>query len=373
MSRRYPPFQLERYFAAHEFTAKYLLSSSDCETWTTRDLLALEEGAEEALLGLPLGYSASPGQADLREAVAATYQGITASQVLIHTGAEEAIFNFFHALLGAGDHAIVHAPCYQSLVSLPSAVGAEVTAWRATEEKGWALDLDELKDAIRPSTKVVVVNFPHNPTGFVMSAANQAELIALCRARGLWLFSDEVYRGLELRPADRLPAACDLYEKAISLGVMSKTYGLAGLRVGWIATRDQAVYDAMLHMKDYTTICSPLICERLALLAVRHRDRLHERNRAIIDENLTVLGEFFDRHPGFLAWRHPRSGPIAFPRYLGPGSVQALCDDVVAKAGVMLLPGSVYGEPYPNIRIGFGRRSLPEALRALEHYLLSRK
>jgi aspartate/methionine/tyrosine aminotransferase len=153
---------------------------------------------------------------------------------------------------------------------------------------------------------------------------------------------------------------------------MSKSYGLAGLRIGWIATRDRAVYEAMAHMKDYTTICSPLLCESLALLAVKHRDRLIARNRTIIDENLSRLGEFFDRHPGFLAWRRPRSGPIAFPRYLGPGAVQALCDDVVAKAGVMLLPGSVYGEPYPNIRIGFGRRSLPEALSTLEHYLLSR-
>ncbi|MFI5298422.1 MAG: aminotransferase class I/II-fold pyridoxal phosphate-dependent enzyme [Polyangiales bacterium] len=372
MIDRYPPFELERYFARHEFTAKFLLSSSDCETWTAQDLLAMEKGAQEAWLSLPLGYSEASGLPALREAIAATYAGIHASEVLIHTGAEEAIFHFFHGLFGAGDHVIVHAPCYQSLRTLPLSVGAEVTLWQAREEAGWALDLDDLRSALRPDTRAVVVNFPHNPTGFVMSAADQASLVSLCRAHGLWLLSDEVYRGLELSPLDRLPAACDVYEKAVSLGVMSKSYGLAGLRVGWIATRDRTVREAMIRMKDYTTICTPSLCEHLALLAVKHRDRLHERNRSIIEANLSRLDDFFRLHPGVLAWRRPLSGPIAYPAYLGARPVDAFCDEVVREAGVMLLPGSVYGEQTPNVRIGFGRKNLPEALDALGQYLTLR-
>ena len=309
------PFTLERYFAQYEFNTKYLLCSSDCESLAVKDLLALEPGAEERLRGLWLGYTELLGSPSLRETIAGIYTDITPGQVLVHSGAEEAIFLFMNAVLQPGDHVIVQWPCYQSLSEVARAIGCDVTPWRLREEGGaWTADLDELRRAFRPNTRVVVVNSPHNPTGYHFTVDEQAEVIALAEEHGALLFSDEVYRELEHDPAERLPAACDLNERAVSLGVMSKTYGLAGLRIGWIATRNAEVFARMAGMKDYTTICNSAPSELLAEIALKHRGQLTARNVALIGENLKVLDGFFAGRRGAL----PGCGP-GRARWLFPG------------------------------------------------------
>ena len=227
-------FQLERYFAKHEFSAPHLLCASDCESMAVSELLAMAPGAGDQLSALWLGYTESSGNPDLRQAIAALYERTTADQVLVHAGAEEAIFNFMNVALQPGDHIIVHAPYYQSLGAVARAAGAQVTEWQGDAEHAWELDLDVLKKTLNDRTKVVVVNFPHNPTGFLPASAFLHELSSLAERHGFVIFSDEVYRGLEMDPADRLPAMADVNDRAVSLGVMSKTYGLAGLRIGWI-------------------------------------------------------------------------------------------------------------------------------------------
>jgi aspartate/methionine/tyrosine aminotransferase len=362
------PFRLERYFARHEFSAPYLLCSSDCESMEAGELLALEPGAGERLSSLWLGYTESMGDPALRHAIASLYAQIAADQILVHAGAEEAIFNFMNVALDPGDHVIVHSPCYQSLGEVARGVGAEVTEWLGDPERGWELDLEVLKTALTARTKVVVVNFPHNPTGYLPAPGLVHELSALSEKHGFVIFADEVYRGLELDPADRLPAFADVNARAVSLGVMSKAYGLAGLRIGWIATRNHALLRELAAFKDYTTICNSAPSEFLATLALRHAEAIVERNLGIIRDNLDRLDLFFRAHADRFAWHRPKAGSIAFPK-LSQGPVDAFCADLLRKSGVLLLPGTLYGPRLNSFRIGFGRRSLPAALERLEAYL----
>lgn len=366
-----PPFKLERYFARHEFAVEHLLCCSDCESMTVGELLALEPDAREWFEQHWLGYTESAGAPSLRAEIARIYQTVEPEQVLVFSGAEEAIFLFAHALLGVGDHLIVHWPCYQSLAEVARSVGCQVSPWIAREETGWTLDPDELKFLIRPNTRAVIINTPHNPTGYLMSKPLWAEVNRITQAHGLVLFSDEVYRESEYASGDRLPAACDVNSIAVSLGVMSKTYGLAGLRIGWIATHNSELHRKIAALKDYTTICSSAPSEFLAGLALRHREKLAAHNVEIIKRNLKVLDRFFARYGDRFGWQRPNAGPIAFPRLLN-GDVDAFCEQLVQQAGVLLLPGTVYDEDgryRAHFRIGFGRKNMPAAVERLEAFL----
>ena len=362
-----PPFKLERYFARYEFAVRHLLCSSDCESVTVKDLLSLEAGAGKALERLWLGYTESQGAPALRQAISRLYDTIGADQVLVHSGAEEAIFLFMHAALSPGDHLVVHWPCYQSLYEVARGIGCEVAFWQAREDRGWALDLDDLMAQIRPSTRAVIINTPHNPTGWLMPRDEFGRLNRLLEEREILLFSDEVYRESEYSADDRLPAACDLSQCAVSLGVMSKTYGLPGLRIGWVATHHDGIKDKMAALKDYTTICNSGPSEFLAEVALRHRDTLIRRNLDIITTNLRLLDDFFGRHASTFAWVRPKAGPIAFVGLTG-SEVDRFCHELVSAKGVLLLPGNLYGDTGNHFRIGFGRRGMPAALAALEQF-----
>jgi len=201
-----------------------------------------------------------------------------------------------------------------------------------------------------------------------MGKAQWQELHRIAQEHSIIVFSDEVYRESEHCAGDRLPAACDVNESALSLGVMSKTYGLAGLRIGWVATHNAAVMQRMAALKDYTTICSSAPSEFLAELALRHRQTLAQRNLGIITRNLGVLDAFFARYADRFVWQRPRAGSIAFPRLAGQ-DVDAFCHSLVTRAGVLLLPGTVYDDTGNHFRIGFGRQNLPEAVARLDDYL----
>jgi len=365
---RLEPFEIERYYARYEFTTRYMLSSSDCQSRTIGELLALEPGSEEGLRGLWCGYTESRGAPSLREAIAGLYGRIGPEDVQVLDAAEEAIFVLYHAVLGRGDHAIVETPCYQSAFEVARSTGADVTAWCRRYEDGWAHDLDALERLIRPNTRLLYVNTPHNPTGTLMDRATYQRVVDIAAAHRLVLFSDEVYRELEHDPAERLPAGCDLYERAVSLGSISKTYGLPGLRLGWIATRDAALREAVLGLRFYTTICSSAPSELLTALALRNRAPLVERNLAIVHQNLPLLDAFFARRADLFEWVRPRASPIGFPLVRRDVDVAALCADLAASADVLLLPGTVYGEPR-HVRFGFGRADMAEALTRLEAHL----
>ena len=365
-----PPFKLERYFAKYEFKAEFLLCSSDCEAMSIEDLLALEPGAEEQLKQTWLGYTESQGHPALRKEIAGIYETIQPEEILVHSGAEEAIFLFMLAVLEENDHIIVHAPHYQSLSEVAKGMGCEVSLWEAREENRWALDLDELKNLRRPNTKAIVINTPHNPTGYLVSRTDFDSVNRYAREHSLLLFCDEVYRESEYDLGMRLPAGCDMGEHAVSLGVTSKTYGLAGLRIGWLATKNKTIYEKMASLKDYTTICNSAPSEFLAEVAVRNRQKLIARNLGIIRNNLEIIDDLFNRHNSLFSWVRPVAGSMGFPRLL-TGDIEEFCDDLVKKEGVLLLPGTMYDDPDNHFRIGLGRRSLPQAVERLENYLVS--
>lgn len=362
------PFRLERYFAKYEFTAPYLLCCSDCESLSVEDLIQLEPAARDALHSLRLGYTESLGSPNLRETITSLYSNISPDQILVHSGAEEAIFNFMNVALEPGDDIVVQTPHYQSLGEVARGVGARVILWPAEFGRGWFFELDSLARMLTPKTKVVVVNFPHNPTGFVPEAEFVTELSRLSEQHGFLVFSDEVYRGLEYDESSRLPPFADMNERGVSLGVMSKTYGLAGLRIGWIATRNRKLFEQLASFKDYTTICNSAPSEFLAAIALRNRDSIVNRNLTIIRNNLAQLESFFAEHSDLFEWYAPKAGPIAFPRYLGK-SVEVFCRRLVEDCGVLLLPGTLYGDDFDCFRIGFGRKNLPECLEKFEQFI----
>jgi aspartate/methionine/tyrosine aminotransferase len=362
------PFKLERYFARHEFTAKYLLCSSDPESLSVNDLLAYEPNSQEGLGQTWLGYTEYPGAPELRRELSKLYTSVEPEQIIVHTGAQEAIFSFVNTMLSAGDHMIVHMPGYQSHYSVAEAIGVTVTPWMARESDGWSLDLDELEGLVRPETKALLICVPHNPTGYLPDVDHLKSIVEFCRRHGLLLFSDEVYRGLELNPERRLPAVCDLYERGVSLSALSKSHGLAGLRLGWVATRDREVLKRMSVFKDYLTISNSAPSEYLATIAARNTDALIKRATDITRANLVLLNDFFARHQETFVWRPPIAGTIAFPR-LTTFPADDFCMRLLEKTGVLLLPSTLADYGNQNFRIGFGRKNFPEILPIFEEYL----
>ena len=367
---RFAEFALERFFARWEFAVDYLLCASDVEGWRMADVLALADDETAAMWrDLRLGYSESTGHPLLRAEIAELYEHVGPDDVLVFAGAEEAIFCLSTALLGPGDHAVVTWPGYQSLYEVGRAAGAEVTLHELREDQRWSLDVERLIAAIQPNTRLVVVNAPHNPTGMLPTHAEWARLADACSDRGIHLLADEVYRYLELDGAELLTAGADLFPRGVSLGVMSKSFAMAGLRIGWLATRDRELLDRCARMKDYTTICSSAPSEVLALIGLRARDRVLARSLRIVTDNIAVLDDLFRRRADRLSWIPPRGGSIAFPRLLGDESIDDFAARLVQEEGVLLLPGSQFGHPGNHFRIGFGRDNLPEAVARLEAFL----
>jgi aspartate/methionine/tyrosine aminotransferase len=367
-----PDFRLETYFSRWEFSARHHMTASDAQTLRMTDLLALADDAErERWEQLGLGYSETWGTKPLRAAIAATYDGIDPDQVLTFAGAEEGIYCALRVLLGKDDHAIVSVPNYQSMETLTLACAGSVTGLALHAANDWQPDLDEFRAALRSNTRVVALNFPNNPTGAIAHAETFAAIVNLCAERGIYLFSDEVYRGLEREDALRLPQAADIYERGLSLGVMSKAYGLPGLRIGWIASRDRELLSRMERYKHYLSICNSGPSEVLATIALKAAPLLLERNRARCRSNLAKLGDFFAAHPDHYEWREPHGGCVGFARYLGTDGVETHCRRLVEEAGVLLLPSSLFVSellPVPNdrFRVGFGRDGIDAGIAAWE-------
>jgi aspartate/methionine/tyrosine aminotransferase len=371
---RLADFALERYFARWEFTVRHVLCASDVEGWPMAELLELADDETRSMWdGLKLGYAETTGHPLLRREIATLYDAIGSDDVLVFVGAGEAIFCLLTTSLQEGNHVIVTWPGYQSLYEVARAAGAQVSLHALREEDGWSLDVDRLVRSFRPETRLVVVNAPHNPTGMLPTEGEWRRLASECAAAGIRLVADEVYRFLEHDDAATLPAGADLDERAVSIGVMSKTFAMAGLRIGWLATRDRAVLDRCARMKDYTTICSSAPSEVLALIGLRARERVLARSRSIVAANLAILDDFFARRADAFSWVRPRGGSTGFPRLIPDGpagaSAEAFAARLVEATGVLLLPSTTFGSGDSHFRIGLGRTDLPEAIAALESFL----
>jgi len=364
------PFATETFFARYEFSTPHLLCASDCETLTTGELLRLAGLDAADLLEQRLSYTESRGDPALRAAIAGLYETVRPEEVVMLGAPEEGIYLTLRTLLEPGDHVVALTPAYDSLLNLAEHVSGNVTRWPVRPAPGgWTLDLAELEQLARSDTRLIIVNFPHNPTGYLPAAETFAALLDVARANGAWLLCDEMYRGLEQYPADRLPSAADGYERAIVLSGLSKTHGLPGLRAGWLIVRDAAVRAALINWKHYTTICPPAPTELLAAAALRAHAPLVERSRGIITANLQLAESFFARHAARFEWRRPRAGSVALVGLRGVVSATAYCHALAREAGVLLLPGPYLGAGDDCVRFGFGRLGFGEALTRYEEYL----
>lgn len=369
-----PDFKLEEFWKKYEFTSPYLLCCSDAETWTLSELLEIaDEDSKKLWNSLALGYTESPGHPILRQEIANLYDSIHADDVLTLAGAEEGIYCVMRILIQPGDHVIVIDPCYQSLATLPKAFGGEITAIPLRFENEWKLDLEAVKNAFRSNTKLLVLNYPHNPTGTVLDRKMLDELTLLARKAGAYIFCDEVYRYLEIDETQRMPSIADVYEKGISLNVMTKSFGLAGLRIGWIATRDRHLLTEVGSYKLYTSICNSAPSEILAILALRAKDQILKRNREIVLTNLKLLDEFMKRNRKSLSWHRPQSGTMAVIKLLLPIPIERFAEDLVQKEGILIMPSSVFDLPGNFFRIGFGRTNMGSILEKFEAYLNRKK
>ena len=371
-------FGLEVFFSEWEFTAKHHMTASDLESMSVADVLKLNEAEDTPDLGdLWLGYTETWGAPDLRDEIAQTYDTMQPDNILCLAGAGEGLYMVARVLLTARDHVIVPTPNYQSAETVPLSVCTVTGVPMRIDpnaKAGWRIDLDDIQAAIQPNTKLLSLNFPHNPTGMLMPRADLDELIELCRKHGIYILSDEVYRGVELDPVDRMPQIADVYERGLSLNVMSKAYGLPGLRIGWLATPDSELLLRLERYKHYLSICNSAPSERLALIALKARETILTRNHAILSENAVLLETLFDDFPGLVDWTRPLGGCVAFPKYIGPGDGETFCRSLIEQSGVLLLPSSVYfsevsDTPQNHFRIGFGRDNVfKEGLLAMRHH-----
>lgn len=373
-----PDFRLETHFSKWEFKARYHMTASDAESMSLPDLLSMASPEDRAgFENMWLGYTETYGAPDLRAAIAQTFAKQNAEDILCFAGASEGIFAANHVLLEKDSHAIVVTPNYQSHETMPLAI-CEVTGVPLDPNDNWSLDIDRIAAAIRPNTKLVTINFPHNPTGAILPLERYQALITLCLKHGIYILHDEIFNGLGASDAEHLPYIADEYERGLSLGVMSKSYGLPGLRVGWIACQDREVLSKMERLKHYLSICNSGPSERLTMIALKNREKILARNCAIVDENLPKWDAFFARHADLFEWQRPDGACMGFPRYKGSYGVEAFCASLVEESGVLFLPSTVYSSelgatPTDRFRLGFGRRNLDEGIAALDAHLMKNK
>jgi len=361
------PFLIERHFAKYEFTVPYQLSCSDCEPFSLSELLAM---ASPALVGLwenlSLAYTDSLGHPLLREEISDLYESVNQEDILVCVP-EEGIFLIMSSLLKPGDHLIFISPAYQSLHEIASGLGCEVSRWEADESGSF--HLNSLESLITSRTRMLVINFPHNPTGAFITRTELVEIARFCDKNEILLFSDEMYRGLEQDPADRLPCAATLSKNCISLSGMSKSFALPGLRIGWLIGRNPGIREKLLTLKDYVTICASAPSEILAIIALQNKELILERNLAIINQNIRLVNDFVNRNQDKVSWNQPKAGSVAFLNLLEERSSESFCQDLLENKEVMAIGSHLFGSANPAVRLGLGRIGFGEALGRLEEFL----
>jgi len=360
------------------------MMTSNCLPHQVRELLliAREAGDTHSLAlweGLHLGYTESQGHPELLKEIAATYSAAVTHDHLLEVVPEEGIFIAMSCLLAPADEVIVTWPAYQSLYEVARARGANVRRWEASGSvyERQTFDVGALEALITEAggrVKLIVVNFPHNPTGASLSPDELTRLIGLARHAGAWLFSDEMYRGLELGALPPLPSVCELYEKGVALSGMSKVYALPGLRIGWLACRASHFIQQARTYKDYTTICGSAPSQVLALIGMRHRVSLVARSKAIAAEGLAATVAFCEKHSDKFVFHPPDAGPVAYlaikqgarGEALTAADAQAYSERLVRQTGVMLISGAMFEAEEPFLRLGFAKAGYAARLAAWE-------
>ena len=365
-------FETEHFFAKYEFNTPYQLCNSDCETMSIEALLELADVSLTAFTQQTLGYTESQGNPELRQSIANTYQYCSPENIIVLATPVEGIYLTARAILNPGDEVIVLSPAYDALINMfEHVVGNQnVKKWNFhPSDNGWELRIEELSQLLSPKTKMIVVNFPHNPTGYIPSPQMQQNIIAIAEQNDVWLFSDEMYFGLVHEGTEKIPSMADLSPKAIVLSGLSKTYGLPGLRTGWLVVPNEQLKEEYVNWKFYTSICSPGPSEFLATAALKVWNELRQRSLTQINSNLKIADEFFHRWPSHFTWHRPLAGSTALVRF-HVNSVNQITERLATEAGVLIQSGQTLGSDDQHMRVGFGRSAFATAIGKFDNWLM---
>jgi aspartate/methionine/tyrosine aminotransferase len=368
-------FTLEEFFEKNEFEVEHLLCASDCEPLTIQHILSCAGRETRSLWdNLSLGYTDPKGHPLLREEIARCYGRLAADDILV-VAPEEGIFLTMMAALERGDKIIVPFPAYQSLYEIAAFMGCEVVHYQPEEtNETWRFSAEALCSMmLRLKPQMVVINFPHNPTGAMITQDELDTIVDVAAREGITIFSDEMYRFLEHNKQMRLTSVSDRYHDGISLCGLSKSFALPGLRIGWLASTNGILLKRIRQFKNYTTICSSAPSEILALIALRAKSDILKRNRQLVLRNKELVRTFCRKYDHLFGWREPEGGSIAFLRYHGSEGTKKFCDDLLEKKSVLLAPASMFGAGDSHFRIGLGRTGMKPSLDEMEKYMKIKK
>lgn len=358
-------FLVDAYFTEYESKARYMMGSSDPESLSLKDAVSdLSHYADE-----PLGYALGNGYLPLREKLSTLYERVAPDQIAMMNGGEESIYVTMRALLKAGDEIVVQMPSYQSLSVIAQEMGCSIIEYRPGFEQEWAFDLEMLKTKITARTRMLILNYPHNPTGACLTEREMRSIVELCRERQLYLIADEVYRFLRMDEHCSDASFADLYEDTVALGSFSKTFAAPGLRLGWVATRSPELMQKLLAYRHFTSTCTNLPCQWIADELMNKRDAIMQRNNAIVRRNAALLEEFMKKHADRFAYVPPKGATMAYVKLLGKQGAMAFCMEVLEHTGVLIVPSSVLENSDEYLRIGLCRESFPTCIQLVDEYL----
>lgn len=360
-----PNFETEEFYAKYEFSKPHLISVSDCESVSVGELIRMGGGSLYEFSEIKLGYPEMPGSEGLRREIASLYRSVNPDQVLVLGSPVEGIYLALSAILDRGDHVIVLSPAYDALFNVAEHVTGNAGRWFLKNDGiSWRLDFEALEKLITRDTKLLVLNFPNNPTGFLPSEEDLGRILEITKRNDIRIFTDEIYRGLQ-HDGKELPSVADLMEDAIVLGGASKSLGLPGLRFGWLVTKDPYAYKALLNYKTYTSMCSTQAGEYLGRMALRAASQLLEKNRLIVRQNLLVAERFFAKWKDRFQWLRPLGGSVSLMK-LNEESAERFCHELADRFGVVLLPARFMGYQDKYARLGFGRTTFESGMNAFD-------
>lgn len=366
------PFAVEEWMNAWEVGAKYNIAETCVDSISMNELFELtgEDKTEflNRLCARRLSYGDIEGLPEFRKGVCGLYKTLNIENIVPTHGASGANHHVFYSLISPGDRVVSIMPTYQQLYSIPESYGADVQILHLSKENNYLPDLEKLRRLVTPKTKMICINNPNNPTGALMSEQMLREIVEIARSADAWILCDEVYRHLSQEDG-WCPSIVDLYEKGISVSSMSKVFSLAGLRLGWIATHDMSVVKSCLSHRDYNLVSCGVFDEMLAAAALKHRDKLLERSRKIVRENLQILDDWVSSEP-HVSYVKPEAGTTALVYYDLDISSYEFCEEMYKKTGAFVTPGDCFEVPH-SMRIGYayGKQDLIDGLKAISEYI----
>ncbi len=352
---RFRPSLIDQYYKKWESASPTPLSQSNPQPFTVAELEGIIGKSEELFdPQLELGFATTEGSETLRTSIADLYDQARPANIVTFAGAQEAIYCSIQALLAPGDKVAAITPIFEPLIASARDLKCEIQLIPLQAGEHWKLDLNKLEDVVKSGCRLLILNFPHNPTGAMISKAELFQIIKICDRYNCWILSDEVFRGLEYQPESRLPSVAEIYPKAISIGVLSKAFALPALRIGWVSCQNSAILERLVEIKNYLSICNSLLDEVLAIRVLQNYEVFWDRNRKIIVRHFHFLNDFMARYSSQFQFIKPQAGCTAFPILRGDQPAIDYSEQLIRSKNIMVLPNELFFTPINGFRLGFG-------------------